>query len=221
MHKRGILREFLSVFFPTRCPYCREVIRDDAPLCADCRETLVLQREPVEVSRSPDGRPVICIAPFVYRDTVKAALMRFKFGDRPGLAESFGRSMAEQVVKAAGDDSFDLITSVPLSRKRQKERGYNQAELLARRVAECLHGEYQDLLVKYKHNEAQHTLGREARRQNVEGVYRIEPSVPLRGKRILLCDDIVTTGSTLAECSRLLYEAGAGEVWCVTLAAAK
>lgn len=163
----------------------------------------------------------MCAAAFIYQDRVKAALSAFKFQDHPALARSFGQSMAEQVQTVFPGQKFDLVTSVPLTKAKRRQRGYNQAELLGRRVAKCMGVQYADLLIKPKDTLVQHTLNRREREQNLVGAFRIARQKPVSGKHILLCDDIVTTGSTLRECCRVLNESGAASVQCAALAAVK
>ena len=114
-----------------------------------------------------------------------------------------------------------MVTWTPLSRKRKRKRGFDQAELLARTAAGELGLPARKLLEKEKDNGPQSHLEDEAaRRANVQGVYRLTGE-DLSGLRVLLVDDVVTTGSTMGECARLLLEGGAAEVWGLTLAQAR
>ena len=129
--------------------------------------------------------------------------------------------MAEVI--AANQAMLDCVTCVPLSKGRYRERGYNQSELLARSVGQKLGIPYWELMEKWKETPAQHTLGRDMREQNVVGAYRLwrERENQIKAKNILLCDDIITTGATLRECSRILLEGGAKSVVCSTLVTAQ
>ena len=126
-----------------------------------------------------------------------------------------------QCIADHGLDTFDLICWAPVSKKRRRKRGYDQGELLAREAAKQLGRECVPLLKKVRDTPAQSGLkDPSARRANVMGAYQaVEPALVV-GKRILLVDDVVTTGETLSECASTLLMAGAEEVFCVTLAKA-
>ena len=118
-------------------------------------------------------------------------------------------------------EGFDFITWVPVSAKRKRKRGYDQAEIVAQSVGRELGIKPTRLLKKLRDNPAQSGLQSEQRRANVLGVYAFTGETDLRGKRILLIDDVFTTGSTAEECARVLKSADASEVHCATVAAAQ
>ena len=121
-----------------------------------------------------------------------------------------------------GSDEFDVLTWVPVSRLRRLRRGYDQVELLARHLGRELDMVPVCTLKKIRHNRQQSRIADAAgRRANVLGAYRILDSGQIAGKKILLLDDILTTGSTAGECARMLRTAGAKEVHCAVLAAAR
>ena len=115
------------------------------------------------------------------------------------------------------DREFDLVTCVPMHKDTLRERGYNQAELLAKECARLLGIEYADLLAKTKKNKTQHSIKAAERAKNVIGVYSPIDKNLIKGKRILIIDDIITTGSTLGECARILSKCKCGEICCCTL----
>lgn len=162
-------------------------------------------------------------APFYYEKEIREAIAAFKFHGQKANAEFLGEEMARRVSQAFSDAQFDIITAVPLSKKGMSVRGYNQSELLAKRVYKILGAPYERTLIKKYDVPAQHTLTAAQRRANVAGIFDV-PANRLKfteGKRILLCDDIRTTGSTLAECSRVLRDSGALSVHCVCAAAGR
>ena len=115
----------------------------------------------------------------------------------------------------------DVITWVPLGRRRLKERGFDQAQELAVTMGGELALPVEPLLMKQRDTGRQSDLTRpEQRKANVLGVYELRFGAAVRGRRILLVDDVVTSGSTLSACAKVLVEAGAEEVYCVTLAQA-
>jgi ComF family protein len=116
------------------------------------------------------------------------------------------------------DGNWELVTWAPLSKKRLRKRGYDQAKLLAEQVSKALQIPLVSTLEKMRDTKAQSTLGAEQRRENVKNVYRLAKGCSVTGKRILLVDDILTTGSTLSACAKVLLEGGAERVDCAALA---
>ena len=115
--------------------------------------------------------------------------------------------------------SYDIIGAVPIHKKRKDERGYNQSELIAKELAKSIPNlEYKKILTKTKNNKRQSELNKEERIQNVKDVYEIQNKPIIKNKKIVLFDDIYTTGNTVNECSRVLKENGAKEVLAITLA---
>ena len=164
----------------------------------------------------------LCVSPLWYQSEVRESFHRYKFKGVRGYAKVYGRLMA-QCVRDHLAGKYDLITWVPLSPERRKARGYDQAMLLAELAALELGDVAAETLVKVRDTSAQSGLGKDdgARRANVLGAYRPTDPELIAGKRLLLIDDVVTTGSTLSECARTLLAAGAADVVCVTLAKAR
>lgn len=208
------LREaLLDLFFPPRCAWCGRVGVKGA--CPACEKALPRHDHPMHKGAGY----VRCATPFLYRDLVRDGILRFKFRGAQLSSGVFGEELA-RCAKTWYDGEFDLVTWVPVSEKRRRERGFDQSELLARAMTRCWDGEPVQLLRKTQNNPAQSRLGAaDERRANVLGVYEAVDARRIRGKRILLVDDILTTGATMGECARVLREAGAAEVMCVALAA--
>lgn len=207
------LREkLLDLFFPPRCAFCRTV--GVHGVCQNCEKTLPRTPEPL----CKDTSFGVCAAPLLYEGVVRESLLRFKFHGVQGAAEGYGALLAQCVAEELGGE-FDLVTWVPVSRERERERGYDQAFLLARETAKHWGTKPVRLLRKTRDNAAQSGLSSAAERQgNVLGVYKAENTEMLKNARVLLIDDILTTGSTLGECVRVLKEAGAKSVVCAALA---
>lgn len=143
-----------------------------------------------------------------------------KFFGKSSYALGFAELLAETVQREI-PGKYDVVTWVPVSEKRLRKRGYDQAELLAVRTAELLGMPSRSFLKKVRHTPAQsgfHGLAR--RRANISGAYEAVSPDTIKGQRILLIDDVFTTGATLSECSRVLQIAGAGNVICATAARA-
>ncbi len=212
---RRILRD---LFFPPRCPFCGRVLDAEA-ICPDCQEGL-----PWLVGRSAQRRPEhieLCVSPLRYEGLVRPCVHRYKFRRRRGYARVLGPLCAQCVHDHMGQRSFDLVSWPPLSPKGLKRRGFDQARLLARAVAESLGTEETPLFQKRETAQQSSLRAPAARRANVLAAFTLLDPELVRGKTILLVDDVVTTGSTLSECARVLLTAGAEEVWAVTLASAK
>ena len=211
----GAFSAFLDILFPPRCVFCRKFIKSGRDLiCDDCESSL-----PYTHGAEKKGDFFsVCIAPLYYEDDVRESLHRFKFKDATGYAKTYGKLLSDAVRdKLAG--RYDLISWVPLSRNRLKERGYDQAMLLALATALELDDVAVSTLEKPLEAEKQSLMGSaERRRANISGAYRATDPELVDGKRILLIDDIVTTGATLSECARTLLDAGAKEVLCAAVA---
>ena len=199
-------------FYPRRCPFCGVGLGKEL-ICDSCRAAL--PRCDVQLRGAYYG---VVSAPLWYTGGVRKALMDLKFRRRMGGLDLFGRLMGE-CAKRWYDGAFDAVTWVPVSGKRLRKRGFDQSRLLAASLCVDWHVMPQETLRKVVDNPPQSSLlGTERRRANVLGVYRPVRPEAIRGKRFLLIDDLMTSGATLAECVRVLREAGAADVVCLTLA---
>lgn len=210
----SVKEKLLDLIFPPRCAFCRAV--GVHGVCPDCERSL-----PYASTQLCEGAQFgKCASPLLYEGAVRESLLRFKFHGVQSAAEGYGQLLARCAAEELGGE-FDTVTWVPVSGERERERGYDQAYLLAEEAARLWGVEPVRLLRKVRNNAAQSGLSSAAeRRGNVLGVYRAENIERITGARILLIDDILTTGSTLGECVRVLKEAGAESVVCATLARA-
>ncbi len=207
-----ITDDILSVFFPRKCPFCGK-LTGKTLVCDKCETTLPLCGK---IRQGADfGR---CTAPLYYEGPVREAILAFKFKGKLGGLDAFGRLMAQTAAERYSGE-FDAITWVPVSQKRLKKRGYDQARYLTASMCVDWHVAPLETLRKVTDNPPQSGLDdAAARRANVLGVYEAVSPEQFAGKRLLLVDDICTTGATLGECARVLKAAGAAEVLCLTLA---
>lgn len=212
-------RFLLDLLYPPKCPFCGRVLeRGEEGWCASCQEELPWV-EPGD-TKTVDFCDA-CLSPLWYREAVREGVRRYKFGGGRGHAQLFGLLMA-QCLQDRWTGPVDLITWVPLHPKRRRERGYDQAELLARRVGELTGLTVESTLEKVRATAVQSGISEdEIRKVNVQGAYRALPGLDLAGKRIILVDDVVTTGATLSECAAALRQAGAGSVVGLTFARAR
>lgn len=167
--------------------------------CADCREC-------------PDRHLNRVWGAAHYEGAVSLAVKMLKFHDRPALAAPLGELMREFALREMDVNAYDVLAPVPLHRVRHRHRGYNQSELLARELSSVFIGAPLDLaLQRIRPTHAQSSLAREQRAQNVRGAFAVRGD-SLKGRRVLLVDDVITTGGTISECARALKRAGAVSV---------
>ena len=205
----------LDLLFPPKCPFCDKV-QEHAGICADCEKTLPWT-EDSEALREGAG-DLRCAAPLWYEDAARDGLLRFKFQGASAAAGALGALIA-QCAAEQFSGAFDTVTWVPVSRQRLRQRGYDQAKLLAEAACRLWDTAPVQLLEKTADTPPQSGIhDAAARRANVLGVYSIAPGADVAGRRILLVDDICTTGATLTECIRVLKDAGATDVVCVAAA---
>ena len=210
----NIKTALLDLLFPPKCPFCGAITEGDV-VCDACRKSLPWT-EGKDITRQL-SRSVVCAAPLWYEGQVREGILRYKFYSNIGAAEAFGQLLARcAAMEFSGE--FDTVTWVPSGPKRLKTRGYDQTRLLAEAACRLWDTKAVQLLRKPVDNPPQsEQTDAAARRANVLGVYEALPGV--EGKRILLVDDIVTSGATLLECVRTLEDAGAASVCCIALAA--
>ena len=211
----SVWSRILDLLFPPRCPFCGK-IQDAAGVCSKCEKALPWA-ESGQRERTLSGG-IRCVSPLWYEDQAREGILRYKFGGASGAAEALGELLADCAAESFFGE-FDCVTWVPVGRKRLRSRGYDQAYLLAEAACHRWDVRPERMLRKTEDNPAQSGLkGAAARRANVLGVYEAFNPDKISGRNILLVDDIVTTGSTLVECARVLRDAGAKDVVCITLA---
>ncbi len=202
----------LAVLFPQRCLFCRSIIPAGSDYCEACAKKL-----PEVVYHKYAVGGVQCCSPLLYKDEYAAAVKRMKYGGKKDYARPLALLAAGAAARLYDLSSFDLVTCVPMHRSSLRRRHFNQAEELAKEFCSFTELKYVNTLEKYKHNRPQHSMRRSERASNVKGVFRILEKSLVRGKKVLLVDDIITTGNTLGECARILKKAGCSDVSCVTV----
>ena len=212
-----LIYKIFQWLFPPKCVLCRALLqKDETDLCHHCR---------VHASLAPATHKKIphldrWTAVWYYEGNARNSILRFKFQNARSYAQAYGRLLAMKLLEEDLAD-FDILTWVPVSRWRKFTRGYDQVELLAEAVGKELGMVPVRTLEKLRNNRPQSRISGVARRRaNVLGIYRAAAPEAVEGKRILLLDDIVTTGATAGECARVLLTAGAKEVYLGCMAAA-
>lgn len=210
-----LFKQLSALLFPPRCVFCHHILEHDDVICEECSASLPYRPK----NKRTDTFPYIdaCIAPFYYEDAVRDAIMRYKFYGVRGNADVFARLMLE----CYHQDLFgktDLVSWVPVSRRRLRKRGFDQAEQLAKSLCALVGRTPVKTLIKIRNNNPQSLQKTAAgRRANVIGAYRLTKE-PVSGKSVLLIDDIITSGSTISECAYMLRAAGAKKVYVLALA---
>lgn len=234
---------FVDLLFPPFCPLCRARLDEGRrdPLCGPCWDGL--ERLPPPYCRTcgrpfpafEGGRPVEgspCEAcrrrrpPFgyaraaaVYGERVREAVHALKFEGKTALARPLGDLLAEAGSAMLAVGAVDCLVPVPLHPSREAERGFNQSVLLANRVGRRWGVPVEPRALRRRRRTLSQTdLDAERRRANVRGAFTLSRSAAVEGRHVLLIDDVFTTGATVAECARVLLEAGASAVGVLTLA---
>lgn len=218
MDLKYFFNKVISLIYPNKCGYCSKVISHKDVICEECKKIIKPCMHIKKLRLKSCCEPVLCISIFKYTGKVKDAILKFKFYGYKEFSKVFTYGISAKDIQSLIKLRIDLITSVPLSRKRKCLREYNQAECFARNLSEKLNIPYKELLSKNVDNVPQHELSSCDRAQNVEGVYSVLNFSEVSGKNILLCDDIVTTGNTLGECVKILKNSGANKIVCFTIA---
>ena len=208
----------LNLLFPPKCILCREILgKGEEDICEECR--IFGPDYPNRKKRAQFLDSFAAV--WYYEGNVRKSILRYKFCHARHYAPGYGRLLAK-TIRENYPEGFDLLTWVPVSPLRKLTRGYDQCELLAKAAARELGMEPLPLLKKIRHNRPQSGISKEEkRRANVLGAYRVPDPQMAAGRKILLLDDVLTTGSTAGECARMLKTAGAKEVHCAVLAARK
>lgn len=205
----------LSFLFPRKCILCRSLLSNkETDLCHNCRKNVETY------SHSKRTIPFVAqsTAIWYYKGDVRKSIQRFKFHNARSYADAYGRFLAMKLQEEMWED-VDIITWTPISFIRRIVRGYDQSKLLAQATAKELGTTPVATLKKVRHTPPQSSISEAAaRRANVLGAYKVRNPDVVSGKRILLLDDVVTTGSTVSECAKTLLTAGAKEVRLATIA---
>jgi competence protein ComFC len=206
---KKLFNSILNLIFPPRCEVCRK--GSEEALCPECFGQIKFMKTHLGIHSVS-----------VYEGVLRTAIHRFKFKKRKYLAEPLGILLVKYLSHNPRLDmnELEVIIPVPLHRKRERQRGFNQARLLAEIIGRYYDKPVVSALERVKNTKAQFDLPRDERFQNIKQAFKVVDPKSVYNKRILLLDDIYTTGATIAECSRALKIAGARRVEVLTLSRA-
>ncbi len=227
----------INIIYPPRCLRCHIIISQIGALCPDCWQSITfntpphcaLCSQPFPYDAGENALCATCIATppayarihtvFHYNDNSKALIHTLKYSDGTYTIPTFAAWM-----QRAGDASLrqaDLITAVPLHKRRLLTRYFNQAALLAKEIGRlCQLPVYPELMLRTRHTPPQAGLSSRERIRNVRGVFKLHPryATLVKDKHIIVVDDVMTTGATISACTQILRKAGATKVTILTLA---
>ena len=205
----------LDVIFPPKCPLCLSYVEEKGQVCKRCFTKVATKRYiPLEIGQIQSLDQ--CMALCRYRQGIQKLIRALKYQQR--MEKLAGLHFLLQELLKQSEFSVDAVVPVPLSKERQRERGFNQTELIFRRWAEGKNLVWQDCLFRIKETQPQYGFARQERWDNMQGAFALAQGVSMRGKTILLVDDIFTTGATLESCAKTLKKAGARKIIGLVLA---
>lgn len=225
-----ILQWLSCIFFPNRCIFCEKLMPPFDSVCDACDEELPWIKDEICVNCGAEVKNCECkkrhgnyyeaiAGVFYYKGNVKKALLRFKYNSDVNAGKTFAHLMAKTCNERFSDTKFDYVAYIPMDKKRERSREYNQSRLLARDVSKELGVPFGDnLLIKLFPTDIQHERSMLERKGNLLGAFDVNSDFDVAGKNVLLVDDIKTSGATLNECGKMLYLNGANYVFCLTAA---
>ena len=202
----------LQVVYPFNedCIICKGSITDGSWLCSSCENKIKYCKESFELTKNHKKYSYYCLA--YYSKSISELVLRLKYKSDFVCANVLGEKMAELIIK--NNLIIDFITFVPATKRSLKKRGYNQSKLLARAISDVLKIKMISTLDKIKETKDQIGLNEEMRWKNISGSYKLKSLIKIKNKKILLVDDVMTTGATTVCCVEELIK---GEANCVII----
>ena len=227
---KDILTFVSSLFFPNRCIFCGELIDPFEFECDSCDSEVPLitgeicpycgaKIDDCECKKKPAHYYDRIVAPLYYDGLVKDCIHRFKFKGERSIYSGLAKLMTDTLFERYRDIDFDYITYVPMFRRKEQERGFNQSRLLAKEISRLSGIEFADgMILKLYDTDNQHDCTGLERTGNLLGAFDLSDRFDVKDKTVLLIDDVKTSGSTLNECGKMLYLHDAKSVICLTAA---
>lgn len=215
--------QIIRLIFPPKCMVCEELLLEDSPLyiCPSCKRSLPRYGRGF-VKNSEVKLVDKLFAGFHYKEGIETAIHTMKFNDHPRLVNTMAKLIYQELCQEDTIPYFDCILPIPMFSKKKRKRGYNQTELLAKELALLLGIEVRaDLLIKTRTTKPQSRLKREERLENLKDAFSVGNEINyIVGKNILLVDDVVTTGTTLSTCAKILREHDISSIYALVIAIA-
>lgn len=216
-----ILNTILNIIYPPICGICGK--KDDNYLCNNCQKK-IKKLELIKIDEYEDKYFDKHLYIFKYKGIIRDKIIDYKFNNKSYINELFVKIILKNEKICRFLKSYDIIIPVPIHKKRKRQRGYNQSELIVRNLANCIKEKnvniqvVTDVLIKTKNNIPQNKLNKEQRTKNIQNVYEIQNQEKIFNKNIIIFDDIYTTGSTVNECARILRKADCKNILVFTIA---
>lgn len=228
---KEVYNRFKWLLFPHRCMWCNEVVEYGILTCENCKDKVKFIGDDVCDVCGRDIENCSCrgekyyfsrsASCFYYEKEGAQGVINFKLSyPENRRVKAFSDMLEKRAKKIYEDVEFDLICSVPIHKRKFRKKEFNQSDLLGKELSKRMNVDfYKDLLIKKKNTKGQHELSQKERERNLKNSFIVNEKYNIKGYKILLVDDVITTGSTLNECSRMLLQRGADFVYCITLAA--
>ena len=217
---KKIAYKILDIIYPKQCIICGKIYTEI--ICDECyyKNIFPIVKKQCRIERYNNKYFDEHLYIFKYKDEIRKLLIDYKFNEKAYLRDLFIKILIKNEKIYGKIKKYDIIIPIPIHKKRKRKRGYNQSELISIVLANQLENLELacDILVKQKNTKPQSSLNKDERQQNVKGVYGIKNKYKIANKRIILFDDIYTTGATVNECSRILKINGAKEILVFTIA---
>lgn len=215
----NIPREFLiSTIYPNICGVCGKI--NNESLCKKC-ELLLNEHAKfiIEENYKEEKYFTKHLYIFQYEGIIRRMILNYKFNEKSYLYKTFVNFLLKNEKFFKILNSYDTIIPVPISKQRRKERGYNQSELIAKELSKYLQSKYEEkILIKTKNIIAQSKLNKEQRQKNIKDAYKLFEKEKVKNKKVLLIDDIYTTGNTVNECCKTICNANVKKIDVLTIA---
>lgn len=229
-----IFGSLIDLIYPKRCYVCGSDSKEsicstcvssfyfiDSPVCQKCGKPTTIEVDECRECRDKSIHFSTARSTAFYEGNLREAIHKFKYDNGKSLGDVFAKLSYKILKEEKKFFNIDMVTYVPLGRKKELERGYNQSKLIAESISSLISKPCVSILVRVRETEDQNKLDMEKRHTNVKNVFLVSKKINIKRKRILLIDDVYTTGATVNECSKMLKAAGAEEVRVLTIARAK
>lgn len=211
-----MLNSILNFIYPDTCGICGEICKES--LCKKC--AIEIKKHEIDlINKNKKMYFNESMHIFKYNGIIRQKLIEYKFQDQAYMYKTFAKIILKNKKVCGFLEKYDIIIPVPIHKKRRLKRGYNQTELVAKEICKNTGLELKtDTLVKQKNIVAQSELNKNERKSNIKNAFKVKNTGKIIGKKILLFDDIYTTGSTVNECSKMLREAAVKQIGVLTIA---